>query len=998
VEKASGERIGTFRTDSSGSVLISSLPEGTYVVKEISAPQGYILSESPKSVNLSDGRLVSVEFLNRPLSGIQIIKLDSITRQPLQGAAFTVTRANGERIGTFTTGADGTILVPELEEGVYAVGEISAPDGYQLDEAPKNVTVTSGRLATVEFVNKPLSGIEIIKLDSVTMNPLPGAAFIVERANGERIGSYRTDASGKIIVPDLEEGSYIVSETAAPDGYVLSDAPKTVTVRSGRLTSVEFTNDPYSGINIKKTDEITGGALSGATFTVHQQGGAYVGEYSTGADGTVSTGTIAPGWYVIRETKAPEGYILDNTAKTVEVKTGASAVVTFTNKPLSGIQILKTDAVTNVPLPGATFVVERANGERIGSYKTDAAGKILVPDLTEGTYIVSETAAPDGYILDAAPRTVTVRSGRLATAEFANKPLAGLQIIKIDGNTRQPIAGVSFSVSKMSGERVGEFTTDRAGAIFIPGLESGWYTVTETKAANGYVIDSQPRNIEVRWGQPVTLTVENTAMSGLLIVKTDANTGRPLQGVVFDVMRADGQRVSGSILDGNQPGTEANSPNRSTMPNGDIAGSYTTDAQGRILINTLPAGQYHVVERKALDGYELDTAVHAVTVTPGQLAILQVTNTPKAGLRILKIDSVTKAPIFGVEFMLFDSNNRVVGTYRTDNNGIIDFTGIIPEGRYTIRETQAAPGYYLDDMPRTVEFVSGRVTEIRWENTPQMAQIQITKKSGDDNEINGLPAGTPLAEAVFEVYNHRTGNLADRFVSGNDGRAVSKPLPLGRYIVKEVQAPQWYRLSDQALDIDLEFATQIVRHDFLNYSANTGVTIRKTGNAEAMSGDVIPYAIREVRNTSTVPLTDFYWRDTLPVDAVRLTRIVTGTYNQALRYKIIATTNKGDTRVIADNLSTTQNNVIDCSNAALGLRNDEFITGFTLIFGTVKAGFAQVEQPQVFVRVQPNLPGGYQFANKVDVGGKYGSEWVVGNSTAVTAIYAKGGTLPRTGY
>ncbi len=86
-----------------------------------------------------------------------------------------------------------------------------------------------------------------------------------------------------------------------------------------------------------------------------------------------------------------------------------------------------------------------------------------------------------------------------------------------------------------------------------------------------------------------------------------------------------------------------------------------------------------------------------------------------------------------------------------------------------------------------------------------------------------------------------------------------------------------------------------------------------------MPGDDIRYDIRTVQNTGTVPLTDFYWRDTLPVDAVRLTKIVTGTYNQALKYKVMVTTNKGDSRVIADNLSTTQNNVIDCSNASLGL-------------------------------------------------------------------------------
>ena len=301
-------------------------------------------------------------------------------------------------------------------------------------------------------------------------------------------------------------------------------------------------------------------------------------------------------------------------------------------------------------------------------------------------------------------------------------------------------------------------------------------------------------------------------------------------------------------------------------------------------------------------------------------------------------------------------------------------------------------------LTSSTETRSGKVTEVRWENTPKMGQIQILKKSGDDNEVSGLPAGTPLAGAVFEVYDYKTGNIIDRFQSGSDGRAVSKPLPLGRYTVKEVQAPQYYTVSTQVLDIEIEFATQIIKHDFLNYSANTGVTIRKTGNVEAMSGDVIPYTIREVRNTSTVPLNDFYWRDTLPVDAVRLEKVVTGTYNQSLKYKVIATTNKGDTRVIADNLSTTVNNVIDCRSVALGLRSDEFITSFTLVFGTVKAGFCQVEQPQIFVKILPGLQNGYQFANKCDVGGKYGTEWVVGNSTAVTSIFAASGKLPRTGY
>ena len=228
---------------------------------------------------------------------------------------------------------------------------------------------------------------------------------------------------------------------------------------------------------------------------------------------------------------------------------------------------------------------------------------------------------------------------------------------------------------------------------------------------------------------------------------------------------------------------------------------------------------------------------------------------------------------------------------------------------------------------------------------------------------------------------------------------MSNPLPLGRYIVREVQAPKYYKLSDKTLDIEIEFPKQIIKQEFLNYSANTGVYIRKVGNVEAMPGTEIRYDIKEVKNTGTTALTDFYWRDVLPVNAVRLSRIVTGTYSQSLKYKILITTNKGDTRVIADNLSTTRNNIIDCSTASLGLHSDEFVTSFSLIFGTVKAGFCQVETPQVFVKVLPNLPNGFEFANKADVAGKYRSEYVAGNSTWPSKIFrTQGGVLPRTGF
>jgi uncharacterized surface anchored protein len=782
------------------------------------------------------------------------------------------------------------------------------------------IYISSGSNASgnnVTFANKKLNTIAILKLDAITLNPLANAMFTVEKANGERVGSYRTDASGKILISALSEGTYIISETAAPMGYILNETPKYVNVKDGKLVTVEFLN-----------------------------------------------------------------------------------------QPLSGIHILKTDAITHAPLQGAIFKIERDNGEKIGTYKTDIAGKILVSGLI-GTFIVSEEIAPNGYNLDSIPQTVVVKSGKLATVEFINNLLATLTIRKLNSVTRQPIANVEFNVAKMTGEKVltvlhsYNFKTDTSGQIYLTNLADGYYTVTEVKQVDGYLLDSEPKTVHIQSGKPALLEVLNTPQSSLLIVKTDEQTGKPLAGVVFDVKLVDGQLVAGNILDGNQPNTIANSPNKTTSPNGDISGSYTTDNNGRILINGLLAGEYHVVERKQLDGYELDTEVHSVTITPGKQATMQLTNTQKAGLRILKIDSISKKPIYGVEFMLFDSNNKQVGTYSTDNNGVIDFSGILSEGRYTIRETRAASGYYLVDVPKTVEFLRGKVTEIVWENTPQLGQIQITKKSADDNPINGFPAGTLLEGAVFEIYD-KANNLVDTIKSNKNGLAVSKLLPLARYTVIEKTAPEFYSPAKDSIEAEIEFAGQIVRLTVLNSSIYTNVSVTKRGYTEVVPGQSIRYDFKNIANNSTVPLDSFFWRDTLPTDAVRLDKIITGTWSQKLSYKIVYKTNLsgGNYRTLADNLITGKTYTLNASAAALGLASNEFITEYMFSFGRVPAGFRQLEAPYIYCNVLSGLAHEYRFTNKTDVGGLWGTQWIMANDRWVTVVYNKATPpkLPRTGY
>ena len=200
--------------------------------------------------------------------------------------------------------------------------------------------------------------------------------------------------------------------------------------------------------------------------------------------------------------------------KDVEVTHDQFIRVAFADERLASLQIRKIDEITGEPLAGAVFRVTKQNGEIIGEeYVTDKAGLIQVPTLAPGYYAVSEVKAPAGYTLDGAAKTVEVKTNTPTVVTFADKPLAGLKIIKLNSATRQPIEGVEFVIAAMNGEKVENdfrgyaFVTNSTGQIYVPQLPDGYYTVTETKQADGYILDSEPKTVLVQSGKPTVLEV-----------------------------------------------------------------------------------------------------------------------------------------------------------------------------------------------------------------------------------------------------------------------------------------------------------------------------------------------------------------------------------------------------------------------------------------------------------------------------------------------------------
>ena len=660
----------------------------------------------------------------------------------------------------------------------------------------------------------------------------------------------------------------------------------------------------------------------------------------------------------------------------------------FGNSPKGAVLVKKvSDDDKKLPLSGVEFLVTTSDGAVVGDsngkFVTDSSGSFLVENVDPGTtLVIKETRAKEGYLLDDTPQTVQVKAGQTVTAEFRNKPLGNLVIEKWgrNGTSTVPLEGVKFEIKYANGQYVdaaggtlssnGLYYTDSTGKITLSGI-TGTVIVTELESVEGYTIDpdTQSQTVTINPNDTQTLRFFNNAVGGVEIIKvSSADKTERIPDTTFEI-----RRVSDDAL----------------------VDTVTTGSSGSVFV-TLEDGNYYAVETESAQGFKLDDAPHYFEVENGKTTTIQVENEAVSGILLHKTDSTTGNGIYGVTFLLYDASKNPIGQYTSDDRGYVYIEGL-ESGRYYLRELENE-GYVLDTEKKTVYVKAGEMTEIEWENTPILGQIQIIKKSADDNPINGLPAGTLLEGAVFEIYD-KAGNVVDTIRSDSRGRAVSKLLPLSRYTVREVTAPDFYAVNPTVMNAYLEYEGQIVTFEVEDESIATGVNIKKTGPAQVVSGQPIQYTMTGIGNTSTVPLSSYYWRDTLP-GQVTLTRLVTGTYNQQLAYKIVYKTNlSGDTyRTLADNLSTTRNYVLDASPTALGLAANEKVTEFMVVFGQVKAGFAQVETPYIHGTVAQNLANNSSFVNIADVGGLYNGQWIMGVSRWVTTVYAKPEPLPRTGY
>lgn len=1002
-------------TSSTGEILVSDLEPGVYSVRELSSVQDHIPDDTEHHVELFPGQTSTITLTNDKRPNLYIHKTDADTGEPIEHTVYLVKGADGHSIAEVETDENGVAVVENLLPGVVEVIEKSVPEPYLLAEDSQMVTLFPNRDRDVYFQNYKRPTIEIIKENSITYDRIENVPFQVwyasnNTATGEYndLGVFYTDEEGRIVLSDpdlsLRDGWFRVKELEPAPGFALAD-PDTqeAFIAAGEGHTFRFLNRPLSAISVWKYDSETGAAIEGAVFQVRYlsgntsgTGGTVIGTYRTSANGSFTVTGCKAGTYIIEELSSDGSHVIDTPPQTVYLSGENQEVVQvyFGNSPKGSLLIKKVSSADNSPISDVQFFVTESDGTVVGDsngyFVTDSAGTILIEGIDPGTtLVVKETRAKDGFLLDDTPQTAQIKAGQTVTLEFRNQPTGQLIIHKLSGDDRKtPLEGVQFKITYSDGSFVdadsgqlssnGLYWSNSAGQIILSGL-TGTVVVTEVESIPGYTIDpnTQSQTVVINPNDTQELYFYNNPIGGIEIIKVNASkTSERIPDTTFEIRRMDDALVD----------------------------TITTDRNGRAYLS-LEDGSYYALEVEANPDFVLDDTPHYFEVKNGEVTTLRIKNEANSGILIHKVDTSGEG-IYGVKFLLYDEDRNPIGEFTSDDEGWVYITaddlpdGANTSGRFYLRELEAAEGYILDEEYKTVYVRPGRTAEIEWVNTAITGQIQIWKKSADDNPINGFPAGTPLEGAVFGIYN-KANALVDTVESDSRGLAVSKPLPLGRYTVKEISSPQFYSVSDEEVTVYLEHEGQIVQVEYLNESVYTNVSISKSGYTQVVPGQEIRYTFKDIGNNSTVPLDSFYWRDTLPTDAVRLDKIITGTYSARLNYKVVFQTNLNDTqRVLADNLNTQKNYTLDASPAALGLASNEYVTQVTFLFGRVPGGFKQVETPYIYCDVLSSLSHEYRFANKCDVGGMWQNQWVQATDRWVTIIYRGGPvpTLPRTGY
>ncbi|MGX5539167.1 SpaA isopeptide-forming pilin-related protein [Bacillus wiedmannii] len=646
-------------------------------------------------------------------------------------------------------------------------------------------TLTSKEV-TVTPPEAPKDGtVSIHKIDSENPNKgLKGAEFEVRNSANEVVAKLITDENGFSVPQTLAPGTYKIYETVAPEGYQKSTIPVEVTLQAGETKAIEVKNTLQKGqIELKKIDSENGEKpLANAEFDIVKDS-VVVEHIVTDKDGKAISKPLAPGKYMLKETKAPEGYQLKETEFEVNVTGDGIFPITVKNAMTDkgNVEITKVDKENGSVLAGVEFEVQDEKGEVVKKVTTDKEGMANVSDLSVGKYKLVETKSLPGYKKLTEPVSFEITKGmtKVLSLKVENEQLdkGSVEITKVDKDSQKALKGVVFEVRDEKDKVVKEVTTDKEGKANVSDLSVGKYKLVEAKSLPGYKKLKEPVSFEITKGmtEVLSLKVENEQLDkgSVEITKIDKDSQKALKGVVFEVQDEKDKVVK----------------------------EVTTDKDGKATIADLSVGKYKLVEKESLPGYKKLTEPVSFEITKGMTEILslKIENemVDTGNVEITKIDKDNKAPLAGVTFVVQDEKGNEVKKVTTDKEGKANVADL-PVGKYELVEIESLPGYKKLEKPVSFEITKGmtKILSLKVENEMMdTGNVEIIKIDKDSK--------APLKDVVFEVRDSK-GKVVRKVTTDKEGKANVSELSIGKYELVEVGTPAGYKPLEKPISFEIE--------------------------------------------------------------------------------------------------------------------------------------------------------------------------------------------------